>query len=371
MSAETVPGHCLVCDGPLAIELDLEQDVAVTSDCHVVDERIRVHRCRTCGTLQKIPTASYLAKVDEIYRAYRSYELSEGHEQVKFDSGIPRARSEILLDNVVGHLPARGDFLDIGTGAGVFLRAVHKRFGTKANLYAHDVTGAVRDNLAAALPLRDFFVGDLAAIDRRFDVVSMVHVLEHIPTPLLALQLASRLLKDDGVLLVQVPDLEETIFDTVIFDHVFHFSTTTVLDLMRRVFPSCILPDRKLPNEITVLAAKHPERRALAGQPSASPRPIDLSRVSRLVAFLAREGAPMAVFGVAPTGTFCGALLGDRLECFVDEDKKIQHKRHLGKAILPPDQIDSRLKVFLPTNRNSAAIKARLTRLQFVTESEL
>jgi hypothetical protein len=64
-------------------------------------------------------------------------------------------------------------------------------------------------------------------------------------------------------------------------------------------------------------------------------------------------------------------LLGDRLECFVDEDKKIQHKRHLGKAILPPDQIDSRLKVFLPTNRNSAAIKARLTRLQFVTESEL
>jgi len=371
MPPETAPGQCLVCTGPLGIELDLERDVAVTSDCHVVAERIRVYRCRNCDTLQKIPTASYLAKIDEIYRAYRSYELSEGHEQVKFDSGIPRARSDILLENVVGHLPAGGDFLDIGTGAGVFLRAVHKRFGTTANLYAHDVTGAVRDSLAAALPIRDFFVGDLAEIDRRFDVVSMVHVLEHIPTPLGALAQASRLLKDDGILLVQVPDLEETIFDTVIFDHVFHFSTVTVLDLLRRAFSRCIVPDRKLPNEITVLAGKDGRRIAQAGTFSPALQPIDLSRVSRLVAFLTRESTPMAVFGVAPTGTFCGALLGQRLECFVDEDRKIQHKRHLGKLILPPDQVDPHLRVFLPTNRNSEAIRSRLTRLQFVTEADL
>lgn len=370
MPPEDVTTHCLVCSGPLVMELDLEREVAVTSDCHVVDERIRIFRCESCNILQKIPTAGYLAKVDEIYRAYRSYELSEGHEQVKFDSGIPRARSDILVDNVVEYLPTGGDFLDIGTGAGVFLRAVHKRFGALANLYAHDVTSSVRDGLAAALPIRDFFVGDLENIDRQFDVVSMVHVLEHIPSPLHVLKQVSRLLKRNGVLLIQVPDLEETIFDTVIFDHVLHFSRSTMLDLLRRTFPLCMVPDRKLHNEITVLVGKDAQRLARTDRPSVSPRPMDLSRVPRLVASLTRETSSMAVFGVAPTGTFCGALLGARLECFVDEDRKIQHKRHLGKPILPPDQVDSRLKVFLPTNRNSEAIRSRLTRLRFVTEGD-
>ncbi len=371
MPIETPAARCLACSGPLVLALDLEREVAVTSDCHVVEDRIRVFRCERCDTLQKIPTAAYRAKVDEIYRTYRSYELTEGHEQVKFEAGIPRARSDILLDNVAEHLPEGGDFLDIGTGAGVFLRAVHKRFGARANLYAHDVTSAAHEALSTTLPIRDFFAGDLAAIGRRFDVVSMVHVLEHIPSPHAVLEQVGRLLKDDGVLLVQVPDLEETVFDTVIFDHVFHFSPATVLALLRKAFPQPVLPERKIPNEATVLAAKRAGR--IAGADGASPptRSIDLARVSRAVRYLNGVSEPMAVFGVAPTGPFCGALLGPRLACFVDEDAKIQHKRHLDKPILPPDEVASGVSVFLPPNRNSEAIRARLTRLHFVTESDI
>jgi len=371
MPTEPLTSRCLACSGPLALALDLERDVAVTSDCHVVDDRIRVFRCERCNTLQKIPTAAYLAKVDEIYRTYRSYELTDGHEQVKFQGGIPRARSDILLDNVAECLPDGGDFLDVGTGAGVFLRAVHKRFGARANLYAHDVTAAAHEALAATLPIREFFAGDLTAIDRRFDVVSMVHVLEHVPTPLAVLEQVGHLLKDDGVFLVQVPDLEETVFDTVIFDHVFHFSPATVLALLREAFPLCVIPERKIHNETTVLAGKRAGRLARTNRPTPKPRPIDLARVSRAVRYLTSASEPIAVFGVAPTGTFCGALLGPRLACFVDEDAKIQHKRHLDKLILPPDEVDPGVKVFLPTNRNSEAIRSRLTQLRFVTEGDI
>jgi SAM-dependent methyltransferase len=371
MPAGTTAARCLACSGPLAPALELEQSIAVTSDCHVVEGRIAVYRCERCDTLQKVPTAAYLAKVDEIYRTYRSYELSEGHEQVKFQGGIPRARSDILLDNVAEFFPDGGDFLDVGTGAGVFLRAVDKRFGARANLYAHDVTAAAQGALSAAIPLRGFFAGDLAAIHRRFDVVSMVHVLEHVAAPLAVLGEVGRLLKEDGVLLVQVPDLEDTVFDTVIFDHVFHFSPATVLALIGRAFPQCVLPERKISNETTILAGKASRRLPRAGRVSPPPRPIELARVSKAVRFLSRVSEPMAVFGVAPTGTFCGALLGPRLACFVDEDAKIQHKRHLGKPILPPGEVAPGTRVFLPPNRNSAAIRSRLTSLSFVTESDI
>jgi 2-polyprenyl-3-methyl-5-hydroxy-6-metoxy-1,4-benzoquinol methylase len=362
--------QCLVCAGPLELALDLGCDVAVTSDCRAIEGRVQVFRCERCGTLQKVPSAAFRAKVDEIYRAYRSYELSEGHEQVKFLGGVPRARSDILLDNVAGYLPDGGDFLDVGTGAGVFLKAVHKRFGARANLYAHDVTAAAHAALSAALPIRGFFAGDLADVDRRFDVVSMVHVLEHVPSPLEVLRQVGRLLKDDGVLLVQVPNLEETAFDTVIFDHVFHFSPATALGLLHRVFPRCALPERRIHNETTIVAGQDAARIDAVVSALPPARPVDLARVSRAVRLLSAVEEPMAVFGVAPTGTFCGALLGPRLACFVDEDVKIQHKTHLGKPILPPEEVAPGIPVFLPNNRNAELIRARLTGLRFVTESD-
>jgi 2-polyprenyl-3-methyl-5-hydroxy-6-metoxy-1,4-benzoquinol methylase len=320
--------------------------------------------------LQKIPTASYLSKVEHIYKTYRIYALSDGHEQVKFLGGVPRTRSDVILDNVHEYIPDGGDFLDVGTGSGVFLRAVNKRFGARARLNAQDITAAARERLSADLPIECFYAGDLSKINRKFDVISMVHVLEHAPSPLQILEQVSRLLKDDGVLLVQVPDLEETVFDTIIFDHISHFTPNTVLTLLRNVFPFCVVPQAKINNEITVLAGSSARSLGVSPLTECSSLQIDLSRVSKVADFLAHRSEPTAVFGVAPTGTFCGALLQDHLECFVDEDTRIQFKRHLGKVILPPDRFDSKVPVFLPPNRNAATIRSRLDYLCFITEED-
>lgn len=362
--------QCLICSAPLSLALDVGRSVAVTSDCRVVEDQVRVFRCGACSTLQKIPSPSYLSRVDEIYKGYRIYELSVGREQVKFQVGLPRARSDIIIENVLDDIPHGGDFLDIGTGSGVFLKAVNKRFGGRVKLYAHDVTVATRDALVRDLPIEQFYVGDLAQIERRFDLISMVHVLEHVPSPLRALEQVDRLLKDDGVLLVQVPDLEETVFDVVIFDHVCHFSESTLLALLGKVFPRCAMPHAKISNEITALAGRNARRLEQRRHATVPPARIDLSKVSKVTDLLSGTSERMAVFGIAPAGTFCGALLGDRLQCFVDEDTNVQFKRHLGRLILPPDQIDPDVCVFLPQSKNSASIQSRLKRIRFVTETD-
>jgi SAM-dependent methyltransferase len=41
-----------------------------------------------------------------------------------------------------------------------------------------------------------------------FDLVTLWHVLEHLPDPFAAVQCCSRLLRDDGLLVVEVPNLE-------------------------------------------------------------------------------------------------------------------------------------------------------------------
>jgi hypothetical protein len=136
------------------------------------------------------------------------------------------------------------------------------------------------------------------------------------------------------------------------------------------MFATCVVPERKLNNEITVLASKSVRSPETPQQTAATAQKIDLTRVLRVVDFLIHSSEQMAVFGVAPTGTFCGALLGERLECFVDEDTNIQFKHHLGKMILPPDQLELAVRVFLPLNKNSEMIKSRLNHLRFVTEED-
>jgi len=363
-------GRCLICGGALSPALQLPVRLAVTSDCHAVEEQVEIFRCAACGTLQKAPTPSYLSKVKEIYQTYRIYALSDGHEQVKFLGGVPRTRSDVILDHVDQYLPRAGEFLDIGTGSGVFLRAVHKRFEARARLYAQDISAAAHDRLKADLPIEWFYAGELSEIDRQFDVISMIHVLEHVPSPVEFLNQVKRLLKDDGVLLIQVPDLQETVFDSVIFDHISHFTQSTLLTLLRKVFPVCVVPQSKINNEITVVSGINARTLTASPRLESPPSPVDLQGVSRIANFLAHRSQATAVFGVAPAGTFCGALLREHLECFVDEDTNIQFKRHLGKLVLPPTQFDSSIPVFLPFNKNAPMIRSRLNYLRFITEED-
>ncbi|RKY83677.1 class I SAM-dependent methyltransferase, partial [candidate division KSB1 bacterium] len=61
----------------------------------------------------------------------------------------------------------------------------------------------------------DVFVGDL--IDTKyqsyyFDLVMMWHVLEHIENPVLYLKEISRILKENGKLIIEVPNLDSLNF---------------------------------------------------------------------------------------------------------------------------------------------------------------
>ncbi len=96
--------------------------------------------------------------------------------------------------------------LDIGCGSGTFLH-VARRYGflphgMDASPRAVEIAGKLYD-----LPVRCGEIGSEVWSDCRFDLVTMFHVLEHLPDPGLGLRFARRLLKPTGMLIVQVPNL--------------------------------------------------------------------------------------------------------------------------------------------------------------------
>lgn len=361
---------CLLCSGRASPLFRSDIDVAVTSDCHPVQGRIEILQCESCNVIQKNPDDLYLATLQRIYKDYRIYEVSGGHEQVKFTDGVPRARSEIILDNIGNLVPSTGEFLDIGTGSGVFLRAVSKRFGPHVTLHAQDIHDNEKGTLLKIPCFKQFHCGDIREIKEQFDVLSLIHMFEHVLSPIEFLKSAKERLRAQGVVIFQVPDIEQTPFDAVIYDHVFHYSRQTLCEVVGRVFRYCRIPPRQINNEITLVASDSPgcfspaENRHAAGE-------VKLDVVKAATHYLRHVSEEVAVFGVSPPGTYCGAVLGAKLVCFVDEDKNIQYKTHLNRVILPPADIKDGLKVFLPPSRNAGLIRSRLRNLRFIGVEEL
>lgn len=99
-----------------------------------------------------------------------------------------------------------GRVLDVGTAGGSFL-AVSQRAGW-------DVVGCEPNRWLAAwgrqhygIPIHPGTLADLKLPDESFDVVTLWDVLEHVTDPMALLVECRRVLRPDGVLVVNVPDI--------------------------------------------------------------------------------------------------------------------------------------------------------------------
>lgn len=118
-----------------------------------------------------------------------------------------RARERVILDALHAHRPASGwrDVLDVGCGDGLFFDALARLDGVRLvegvepaeALVSPD--GPHRDRIHV-VPFDERFTPA-----RRYSLVLMLDVLEHLPDPASALRHALSLLAPDGVFLATVP----------------------------------------------------------------------------------------------------------------------------------------------------------------------
>ena len=104
------------------------------------------------------------------------------------------------------HKP-NGKLLDVGCGAGWFLSYAEKHYDT----YGVDASEYAIEEAKAKTHNTKLSVGDaqrLYYVYKSFDVVTCFDLLEHLSNPYLAIAEFHRVLKDNGVLVVRVPNTE-------------------------------------------------------------------------------------------------------------------------------------------------------------------
>jgi len=163
------------------------------------DGRYRYFKCRNCKLV--------------------NYDLSTGLTQEHFDEPDKDPTDDTEpwnLDKdqsfrfVSRYLSPPGRMLDIGCGNGRLMYLARRAgWDVKGLELSAVMAKVVRRRLGAAVVVADFLAVEPEAIDAvKFDLISLRHVLEHLPDCLLAMRKLRALLGPSGHVLIELPNVE-------------------------------------------------------------------------------------------------------------------------------------------------------------------
>lgn len=189
-----VPPACLLCGSPSRPFFAVEPSRYSFS----TNVRPTITRCTGCGLAWVNPRLAEVAPA-QAEAAAAQERRAEGPPESE------RERAHDVLTRIERHARP-GRLLDIGCGYGHLLKLAAER-GWQAvgvNPNAKEAQYA-RTQMGVAVPAR--IVEEAGFPDASFDVVSLVEVLEHLADPVPVLRQANRVLRPDGLLYLQTPDL--------------------------------------------------------------------------------------------------------------------------------------------------------------------
>lgn len=373
--------NCCICGADAVKPIEgYERLPRVTSDCLPFPAGGALGVCQSCGSVVKRADDSWRAEIAKIYESYEAYRQGDGHEQRVRDpmrGDEIRPRSALLLDRVksVLPLPEQASALDVGCGSGVMLAALSDAL-PNWNLDGFDLDDRAALRLRAIPGFRRLFTDDIADIDARYRLITLMHSLEHFDGDLVEpLQRIIALLEPEGGLFVEVPNVDVNLFDILIADHLIHFDHAALGAVAKRAGLSpLIITNDWLGKELSMVAQFGSPTQPVAPWPN----PVDpawrhaqiqartnwLADSLVLAKHATDRGGSVGVFGTAIAATWIAGALGDAINFFVDDDPNRQGRLHLDLPILAVERIPANATVIVPMEPAPAArICARLQAL--------
>ena len=323
----------------------------VSSDCKPVPAGGRLCQCAACGALQRPITPQFLKEIADIYAGYDVYYQSGGLEQLVWDAAASTTlrRSELLCRRLAetGLLPRSGRVLDVGCGNGAFLAAMAEEVEGWA-LFGLELDRRSEERLRGIPGFRELIVADVLETPGTYELVTMIHALEHMTEPLKTLEALRRNLAPGGLLFIECPNAAANPFDLVIADHASHFTPVSLARILARAgFEVLRLETSWVSKELSAVAT--PSAAAVSREFRDT---LDAaSQIAWLNRTLAKAKALPAqkfgLFGTSIAAVWLTAALSEYILFYVDEDQSRQGVDFFGKPVVAPGAVPVGAPVFV------------------------
>lgn len=158
---------------------------------------INIYKCHTCGVQFMNPSYS-----DEYLVDYYSKYLNE---ELEYDDKLFYSHN-FCLDLIEKIHPSKGSLLDVGCGYGNLISYAKKR-GWQSLGYDIDCVAVKRISKRINVEILCGDFTELKFNSEKFDVITMIHVIEHLKHPVEYLSLISELIQKRGVFFLALPNI--------------------------------------------------------------------------------------------------------------------------------------------------------------------
>lgn len=350
---------CKVCSSSVDLLLELKGP-NISSIATTINSDSCLYKCRNCGHIQKTSAVDLSEYYDTEYKLWNQSESSDSlYEITKNGESVFRLEkiTEILLSTI--DIKPSSKILDYGCAKGLLSKKIYER--TNAMPYLYDLTSSYLDywNLWAK-PDHLFFKEIPTSFYSTFDCIICNFVFEHVDNPVEELVHLKRYLRNEGKIVVIVPNPLANPGDYLVVDHIQNYSEKSIfLSLVKAGFTVTTLESHLyrgafilVANNDNRLDSPHDDYRFLQSTIPNQSIELVMQQYNFVQNYaLEKNGSKIYIYGAGFYGNWYFMKLNSSLEIlgFVDKNPDLAGQRIHGLPILSikelPESIDYRLLI--------------------------
>ena len=192
---------------------------------------VAFHICNRCGLVYQSPRIDE-SELEHFYEREYRIQRQETENPIEKDLLMQGARARAVLGMVQPRLSAVTRHLDVGSSSGALLQRFHEQYRC-ASVGVEPGEAYRRFSKSQGLKIYPSLDALAETDEAPFDLISMLHVLEHLIDPVHTLRsLRESKMRPGGYLLLEVPNLIE--HESLELSHLYAFTRSTLKTIVRQ-----------------------------------------------------------------------------------------------------------------------------------------
>ena len=331
-------------------------------DYTTVSNNANLFKCSGCQTISNPDAVKTELSTFETKIYAESHQTEHTIQVDGYAEPVTRSflQAKLLKEYLIRNKPMR--ILDIGCFDGRLLVKLDQIL-TNADLWSFDIN----PHLESFFPEKDnfhFISTDLEDLEGPFDLIILSHSILYIPDLNVLMASISRLLKDDGTLFIQIPDIYTNPFYSLMGDQSFIFTETSLKNVLYKFgYRAEIVKNDYFPRELLVTAQKD-ESVDLSSYKENNLFEDSIEIINHVKEELENiNDQNLAVLGTTVNAAFVDEIIDRRIHFFVDENLSKPDKKFRGKNVAHPYDLNDTSHTILPYGESGIKIKERFEKL--------